>query len=226
MTSATPPSLVPAPMRRPVTVVLGVAAVVFALLAARYAGTSTPGRIDLHVDRVIDPLGAAHRWLVADTAVFGSPPVVVLLAVLLSVLCLLLRRGRLAVLAIAGPGVTGVATTVLKPVLGRTIGAGYAFPSGHTGGATALGLVAALLLVGLVRPGRVGGLTMLAVGASVAGGCVGAAMVAADAHYPTDVVGGYCTAVLVVLGLALLLDRISPTGPSAARPGGTDRPRA
>ncbi len=214
MTSATapPPSLVPAPMRRPVALVLGVAALVFALLAARYGGTSSPGQIDLHVDRVIDPLGAAHRWLVADTAVLGSPPVVVLLAMLTALLCLLLGRHRLAVLAIVGPGVTGVATTLLKPALGRTIGEGYAFPSGHTGGATALGLVAALLLVSLLRPGRAGGLTMLAVGASVAGGCVGAAMVAADAHYPTDIIGGYCTALVVVLGFALVLDRIRVPG--------------
>ncbi|MBN9100031.1 MAG: phosphatase PAP2 family protein [Pseudonocardia sp.] len=228
MTSASVPprTLVPASMRRPVTVALVVAAVVFALLAARYAGTSTPGRIDLHVDRLIDPLGAAHRWLVADTVVFGSPPVVVLVAVLMACVCLLLGRRRLAVLAIVGPGVTGVATTLLKPALGRTIGQGYAFPSGHTGGATALGLVAALLLVSLVRPGRVGGLTMLAVGASVAGGCVGAAMVAVDAHYPTDIIGGYCTAVVVVLGFALLLDRVSPRGRSGVRRGGADRPRA
>jgi len=125
-----------------------------------------------------------------------------------------------------GPGVTGVATTLLKPALGRTIGQGYAFPSGHTGGATALGLVAALLLVSLVRPGRAGGLTMLAVGASVAGGCVGAAMVAADAHYPTDIVGGYCTAVVVVLGGALVLDALSWRGRSGVRRGGADRPRA
>jgi len=70
-----------------------------------------------------------------------------------------------------------------------------------------------LLLVSLVRPGRVGGLAMLAVGASVAGGCVGAAMVASDAHYPTDTIGGYCTAVVVVLGFALLLDRTAPARP-------------
>lgn len=208
--------LVPAPMRRPVSVVAGVAALVFALLAARYGGTSAPGRIDSDLGRLIDPLGAAPRWLMAYTAVFGSPPVVVLAAVVTAVVCLLLRRRRLAVLAIVGPGATGVATTLLKPALGRTIGDGFAFPSGHTGGATAVGLVVALLLVGLVRPGRAGGMTMLTVGALVAGGCVGAAMVAENAHYPTDVIGGFCTAVVVVLVSAMVLDRVAPSRPAVS----------
>jgi membrane-associated phospholipid phosphatase len=224
MTTATPhpTDLVPAPLRRPVTVVAGVAAVVFAVLAIRYAGTSAAGRIDIHVDEVIDPVGSAHRWLVTHATVFGSPPFVVLFAFAVAALCLGLGRRRLAVLAVAGPGVTGVATTLLKPALGRTIEGGFAFPSGHTGGATSLGLILALLVISLVRPGRTGGLAVLAIGALAAGGAVGSAMVASNAHYPTDAIGGFCTAVIVVLGLALLLDRIPPVR-RPGRPTGHDR---
>jgi undecaprenyl-diphosphatase len=113
------------------------------------------------------------------------------------------------VLAIVGPGLTGMCTTFLKPVLGRTIGEGFAFPSGHTGGATSLGLVAALLIISLIRPSRGRALLILAASSLVSGGSVGAAMVALNAHYPTDTIGGFCTAIVVVCGGALLLDRLA-----------------
>ncbi len=37
-------------------------------------------------------------------------------------------------------------------------------------------------------------------------------MIATNAHYPTDTVGGFCTAVVAVLGTALLLDRVRQSG--------------
>jgi membrane-associated phospholipid phosphatase len=209
MTTATPPLLVPGPLRRPVTLLVAVAAVAFGILAARYAGTSTASQVDTRVDAVVDPVGAAHHWLVRHTAALGSPPSVVALAFALSALCLLLGRRRLAVLAVVGPGLTGVCTTLLKPVLGRTIEGGFAFPSGHTGGATALGLVTALLVISLVRPGWVGGITIVAAGGILCGGIVGTAMVASNSHYPTDTVGGFCIAVVMVCGAALVLDRVA-----------------
>lgn len=210
MTAATPPVLLPGPLRRPVALVVAFAAAVFVVLAVRYAGTSTASAVDDRVDAVVDPFGFAHHWLVRHTAALGSPPSVVALAFVLAATCLLLGRRRLALLAVVGPGLTGVCTTLLKPVLGRTIEGGFAFPSGHTGGATSLGLVAALLVISLIRPGRNGALAILAAGAIVVGGGVAAAMVASNAHYPTDTVGGFCTAVVVVCGGALVLDRMAP----------------
>jgi membrane-associated phospholipid phosphatase len=48
---------------------------------------------------------------------------------------------------------------------------------------------------------------VLAVTCAVAGGgAVGTGMVIIGAHYPTDVVGGFCAAVAAVLGVALVLD--------------------
>lgn len=211
--TAAPPVLVPEPLRRPVAVVVASAAAAFAVLAVRYAGTSTASGVDARVDAVVDPLGGAHRWLVQHAVMLGSPPSVVFLAFVLSATCLLLGRHRLAVLAVVGPGLTGVCTTLLKPALGRTIDGGFAFPSGHTGGATSLGLVTALLLISLLRPGRGGALAILAAGAVMIGGGVGAAMVAANLHYPTDTLGGFCTAVVVVCGVALVLDRVCPRLP-------------
>jgi undecaprenyl-diphosphatase len=113
------------------------------------------------------------------------------------------------VLAVVGPGLTGVCTTLLKPALGRTLEGGFAFPSGHTGGATSLGLVLALVVISLLRAGRGGGLAILAAGGLVVGGGVGAAMIASNLHYPTDTLGGFCTAVAVVCGAALVLDRMA-----------------
>jgi undecaprenyl-diphosphatase len=208
MTSVAPPALVPGPLRRPLALTVLAAVILFAVLAARYAGTSTAGRIDTQVDAAVDPL-EAHPWIVEHAKDLGSPLAVVVLAFLLSVACMLLGRRRLAVLAIAGPGLTGVCTTLLKPVLGRTIDGGFAFPSGHTGGATSLGIVVALLTISLLRPGRNGALAILATSAVVAGGGVGTAMIALNAHYPTDTIGGFCTAIVVVCGGALLLDRLA-----------------
>jgi membrane-associated phospholipid phosphatase len=76
-----------------------------------------------------------------------------------------------------------------------------------------LGLVVALLLISLLRPGWRGALAILAAGALVVGGGVGAAMVASNLHYPTDTLGGFCTAVVVVCGCALLLDRLPARRP-------------
>lgn len=214
----TPFPAVPPDVRRPLAGLVGVAALVFVVLAVRYAGTSEAGPVDRRVDAVVDPVAGGHWWVLSRLVLLGSPPSVVLLAVGLAAACLALGRRRLAVLAIAGPGVTGVCTTLLKPALGRTIAGGYAFPSGHTGGATALGLVTGLLLASLLasRRGRAWTLTVLAASALALGGGVGAAMIATDAHYPTDTIGGFCTAVVAVLGTGLLLDRVRRPGAAAA----------
>jgi undecaprenyl-diphosphatase len=107
-----------------------------------------------------------------------------------------------------GPGLTGVATTTLKPLVGRTIDGGLAFPSGHTGGATALGVVAALLLITVLRPATGTSALLLSAGALVSGGAMALALVSDRVHYPTDTVGGFCVAVAVVLASALVIERL------------------
>ncbi len=208
----TGPVLLPVALRRSCAATAGAAAFVLAVLTARLAGTSAASGVDLRVDHVVDPVGAAHLWLMRATMRLGSPPTVVMVAFLLAAVCLVLGRHRLALLAIAGPGITGVATTTLKPLIGRTLDDAFAFPSGHTGGATSLGLVTALLVISVARPGRKVSLLVIAAGALLAGGGVGFALVAANAHYPTDTIGGFCTAVAVVLGGALVLDRLDERG--------------
>jgi undecaprenyl-diphosphatase len=206
--SATDAALPPG-LRRPAAVVALLAVLVLGAFAVRYAGHDAPSHVDSHLDAAADSLAGAQSRLLRRATLFGSPPFVVLAAVGLALGCLLLHRRLLALLAVLGPGLTGVATTLLKPVVGRTIEGGLAYPSGHTAGATAVGLVIALLVVSLTHVGRVAAALIIAAGALLAGGGVGLAMVVSGIHYPTDAVGGFCTAVAVVLGTALLTERIA-----------------
>lgn len=183
-----------------------VAALVFTVLAVRYAGDSMSGRLDGRLQALVSLWTGDSERTWRDATLIGNPLPVIVLATLLTGICLALRRWRIAILAIVGPGLTGVATTLLKPAIGRTIDGGLAYPSGHTGGATSLGLVTALLVISLVRPGPRAGAALLAAGALVAGTGMAIALVAGDIHYPTDTVGGFCTAVAMVLGSALVIE--------------------
>ncbi|WP_214365470.1 phosphatase PAP2 family protein [Pseudonocardia sp. H11422] len=201
--------LLPVPLRRPAAVTAVIAVMTFAVLAMRYGGTAMAGRVDRKAQAAIDssiPLGG--RWL--DRAIsLGDPLPVITVAFLLAGLCVALRQPRLAVLAIAGPGLTGLATTLLKPAIGRTIDGDFAYPSGHTGAAGALGLVVALLVVSLLQPGpRLAGV-LLVIGTLLTGVGMALALVAEDIHYATDTVGGLSIAVAAVLTTALVIDRFA-----------------
>jgi membrane-associated phospholipid phosphatase len=176
----------------------------FAVLAARFAGTGPDGMS--RVDRAFLRPRFHGRSVLEALTWIGAPETVVAVAVLASAVAFWLGRRRLAAVALIGPGLTGLATTSLKPVIDRTIVDGeLAFPSGHTAGAAALGLVAAIAVIGVLRPRPAGGLALLA--ASVVPGAIaGTGMVLLGAHYPTDVLGGYAAAVMVVLGTALVVD--------------------
>jgi membrane-associated phospholipid phosphatase len=199
----------PGPLRSlgPVAVL---AALVVAALGAHYAGHGTPGAVDGWLgpteDRLLPPWG--YVALAVDFC--GEPVGATILISAAVAACLLLRRFRAAVLTLAGVGLTVAATSLLKHVVGRTIhGAHLSFPSGHTGMATALALVTALVAADLLRLGRAA-TTLLAVSAaSLAGAAMGWAEVSLGAHYPTDALGGYCTALAVVPAAAWVVNRVA-----------------
>jgi len=204
-----PRELLPPGLRVPAAVVAALATAVVAVLGVRYAGDSAPGRVDGHLDRALDAL-PAHG--IAQVVIrLGSPAFVAVAAALVALICLRGRRFRAAVLAVAGPGLTGLVTTFGKPAVDRTIGhdGDLAFPSGHTGGATSLALVVALLVAAALRLGPAGTALLAASGAVTAGAAVGTGMVVTGSHYPTDVIGGFCTATAAVLALALVLDAVA-----------------
>ena len=201
---------VPPPLRRPIGAVAVLAALMVAVLAALYSGDAAPGEVDqwlqsavedtlpppgsgaLLIDFVAEPLGAA------------------VLVPLLVALCMVLGRRRLAALAVAGPGLAGVVSMAVKPVVGRTIHSGHlSYPSGHTAVATVLALVLALLLVSLLLAGKLAGVLLVLAAAGAAGAAMAWSQVALGAHYPTDTLGGFCSAVAVVPVTAWLIDQVA-----------------
>ncbi|MBB1258537.1 phosphatase PAP2 family protein, partial [Streptomyces alkaliterrae] len=161
-------------------------------------------RVALGTDSLGEPVGAA---LLVAVGVAG---------------CLAVRWWRAAVLLVAGTGVAVGVTKVLKPLVGRTIyEANLAYPSGHTAFLTAFAVVVALLVAGRVGFGKTAGTSVVLAAGLLAGTAMGWAQVALGAHYPTDTLGGMCTAFAVVPATAWLVDRVAEA--RRRDPGGVKR---
>jgi lipopolysaccharide/colanic/teichoic acid biosynthesis glycosyltransferase/O-antigen/teichoic acid export membrane protein/membrane-associated phospholipid phosphatase len=201
-----PTASVPRTLRVPVLVVSGIGALGLLLLATRYRGGSGPGLLDAALAGVLRS-AIGGRQAVLEVIRLGDPVPVALIATGLAVAALLARRPRLAVLALAGPAVTGVCTTVAKVLVGRRLAGDLCLPSGHTAAVTSLAVVAAFLV--LSRRRRSSAVMAGAVGlgaVTVVAAAIGAALVAAGAHYATDTIAGYCAGLAVTLVAARLLD--------------------
>ncbi len=205
----------PIDLIRPLAVVSSLALVAFVALGSSLAGRTSATGLDtsarslpldpslaLAVDALSEPAGAAMLSLTA---------VVVLLV---------LRRARSAALAALTPAVLGAGSTLIKPVVDRTIhGEFLSFPSGHTAGLTGFALVLALAVTSRVGSGRSAAARRLAAAlVLLAGSIAGWAQFTLDAHYATDTAGGFLLALAMVPLLALLLDRcIDAVGERATR---------
>lgn len=185
-------------------------ALVVAALGVHYAGHRTPGAVDGWILPGVDGVRPPWRYAALAIDFCGEPVGATILVAAAVAACLLLRRPRAAVLTLAGAGLTVGSTSLLKHVVGRTIHGGYlSFPSGHTALATALALVAALVATGMLRLRRRAATLLPLVAAALAGAAMGWAEVALGAHYPTDALGGYATALAVVPATAWLVDRVA-----------------
>jgi undecaprenyl-diphosphatase len=199
------PAILPPAMRRPIAVVavlaalaVGVLAVVF---AGKHAGTALDGALGARAQQSVAATGPLGKLV--DFA--GEPAGLAALVLLLSVLALLRRRPRVAALVVLGTGLAITVTSGLKPIVGRTIHEVFlSYPSGHTASATALAMIAVLLCWHRLRPGAA--LALLYGAALVAGAAAGWAQAGLGAHYVTDTVGGWCTALAVVPAAAWLVD--------------------
>lgn len=197
-------------MRKPLAIVAILAALVLAVVAVRYAGEVAASRLDMWAQAAVDSLLPEPGIGALLIDFVGEPLGVVVLTALLAAVCLALGRRRLAVVAVAGVGLTAVVATVLKPLVGRTINGGYlAYPSGHTAAATVFALVVMLLLVDLLDVRRLSGVLLIVSGAGTGGAAMAWAQVALGAHYPTDTLGGFCTALVVLPATAYLVDRLA-----------------
>ncbi|MET9861615.1 phosphatase PAP2 family protein [Streptomyces smyrnaeus] len=209
MTGRSAAAVLPPSLRTWLGTIAALAALVVAVLGVLYAGQDRPGTVDARVRAAVDGPGPIWRHVAPAVDFLGEPAGAAALVVAAGTGCLLLRLPRAAVLIVVGAGLGVGTTTLLKHLVGRTIhGDGnLSYPSGHTAFLTALALAVALPATGRLGPGRAAGTSLVLAAALVAGGAMGWAQVALGAHYPTDVLGGWCTALAVVPATAWLVDR-------------------
>ncbi|MFB7591634.1 phosphatase PAP2 family protein [Streptomyces sp. NPDC056169] len=207
-------AVLPPLLRVWVGLVAALAALVAVVLGVLYSGRGDPGAVDAWLWSTADGVPPPWRTVALATDFLGEPVGAAMLVVALVAGCLLLRRPRAAVLVVAGAGLTVATTRLLKHLVGRTIHGdeNLSYPSGHTAFLTALALAVALLATGRLGLGRAAGTSLVLVAALVAGAAMGWAQVVLGAHYPTDVLGGWCTALVVVPATAWLVDRIADEG--------------
>ncbi|UKY47970.1 phosphatase PAP2 family protein [Streptomyces inhibens] len=219
MTGRSAPAVLPPSLRAWLGLIAALATLVVVVLGVLYADDSKPGMVDARIWAAVDGVGPPWRQVALATDFLGEPVGAATLVVAAVTGCLLLRRPRAAVLIVAGVGMAVGTATLLKHLVGRTIhGDGnLSYPSGHTAFATALALVVALLATGRLGLGRTAGTLLVLAAALVAGAAMGWAQVTLGAHYPTDVLGGWCTALAVIPATAWLVDRLGDRMADAGR---------
>ncbi|MHC1560574.1 phosphatase PAP2 family protein [Actinomycetospora sp. C-140] len=201
--SEAPRRLIPPGARVAVVALVLSALVVVSVVGTRYAGTSHPGTVDRWADR------ALHNWPdgLRVLVLLGDPIPMVIGIVVLTVLAA--RFARAGLFALLSPPLAVITTfLLLKPIVGRTLGdgVGYAYPSTHMTGVTALVVVAVVLVAARWRqsPWRWPAFLLLAVVAIAES----LTLSALGLHYVTDTLGGACVAIGVVLTCALARDSL------------------
>jgi membrane-associated phospholipid phosphatase len=208
VTMRDPRPILPQALRRRVAIVSVLATLLVATLAVTFAGDTAPAAFDRAVLLKLDSLTPSDSaWLRAIGFAGGPVGLPVLVALLVGV-SLVVRRPRMAVLVVLGTGLSISVTTALKPLVGRTIDGIYGiyltYPSGHTASATALAMIAALLV--WHRLSRAAALALLYGVALTAGAAAAWAQAVLENHYASDTVGGWCIVLAVVPATAWLVD--------------------
>ena len=214
-------------LRFPVAVVAVVAAAAVIVLGVHFAGDIHAGPLDRTLGDRLDMRHGLMKVLGQGFADLGNPLPVALALVVLAGTAFAVRGPRGLALALGGPVLAMVTTSlVLKPLVARTHSGELAFPSGHTTAIASMAVAAGTLLLGwtivsrLLRYSGAAALTLLVV-------AVAASMVGRGYHYPTDTFGGVGVALAVVLLVALAIDVTGDRAtsrradaPAATPPGG------
>ncbi len=199
------------PAARPVAVaILAVCVAVTAFLGASFTHRTRAGWLDTVIDTRVRASLGGHSALLGRVILLGAPVPVIAMAAALVLACLATRRWRGAVLvAVAVPAAEAVTELLLKPLVGRTMGTDFSFPSGHATGVFVLAAAVVVLLAGPLRPRLPAAVRLLfALTALLAAGAVAIALVGLGYHYFTDTVGGAGVAIAAVLATALVLDKL------------------
>lgn len=201
--------VLPRPLSVIALVVIVPALVVLVVGAVLVAGHDYGSAVDERIEASLAAVRAGRAGFFPVVIALGNVASMTVLVVVVTAVCLAVGRPRIALLALFGPALTGVLTSVLlKPIVGRTIDGADSYPSGHTGAATALTLVVALLLASAVRSTALR-IVVVVVLTLVVAATMATALVVQHVHYPTDTVGGACTALVAVLTVALVIDRVA-----------------
>jgi membrane-associated phospholipid phosphatase len=170
----------------------------------------------IFVDRwILDVIGPTRNGVLTGVTVLRYPQAVVAGSVILAIVSWPRSRPRSLACLVGPPLALVTCELVIKPLVGRHIGAGLSYPSGSTVGAAALG--AALVLAAPLRWRT----AAVVVGAAFTL-WMSIAVIALQWHYPSDALAGAAYGV----GVVLLVDaaawwaavRVSPRS-AGSRPG-------
>jgi undecaprenyl-diphosphatase len=222
------PPLVPAPLRRWLLGLIGLALACLGGLGLAVRGSPRPLLFDSAVDGFLRRSSGTEYRLAGHLSRLGRPGTFATITVVVALILLLVGDYRAALTAVVTvPCTLVLVEKILKPFFDRGLGSlsGGTFPSGHAAVSAALG-GAIILAAGRQRPlgqrlgpaGRAG----LVAAVLVVSAAIGLAMVMLQLHYMSDVVAGLPLGLAVTGGLALLLDVLAARRP-ASQDGGQGR---
>ena len=191
-------------------------AILVAALGVLFAHQSTADAFDHAVDSPVITVFAGHPALALRLASPGTTAPAVVVSVVVAVACLITRRLRGAVLAVAAvPVAVGLCEVLVKPLVHRTYIGQVVYPSGHTAAIVALAATVTVLLLAPPRPAMPSWLRTLILAVSyLTALAVVVGVIAVRFHYFTDTVAGAAVGIGTVCGLALVLDLIPAVRPS------------
>jgi undecaprenyl-diphosphatase len=161
--------------------------------------------------------GWAAAWNVFCTVL--GPDAFRLVTMIVIVVSLIRRKGRVALFLVISVELTGILTEIAKhiakrprPATALVASPSASFPSGHAFG-TIVGVLALLtVFLPLVRPPLRAGLIALGAVIVVA---IGLGRVALNVHYPSDVIGGWAIGYAYFVACLLIIPPSRPARPQA-----------
>ncbi|HTQ89381.1 MAG TPA: phosphatase PAP2 family protein [Streptosporangiaceae bacterium] len=198
-------------------VLLAGCAVLVVVLGVLFAHHSAADAFDRAVDAPVISWFAARDSLALRLAYPGTMMPAAALSLIIAIACLITRRPRGAVLAVAAvPVAVELCEVLVKPLVHRTYIGQVVYPSGHTAAIFALAAtVTVLLLLAPPQPAMPRWLRILIVAAAyLTAVAVVIGVIAVRFHYFTDTVAGAAVGIGTVCGLALVLDLIPALRPS------------